>query len=146
MTLAWRSALPPSVDPDQAPQEPTYEVFRFDRKEPGRRHRHIDRFDVIRCFGLESGIDNGPDSDIDLPEKLLAAASELAALTRWMNDRQGGIFATGDHDCLGASMCSRIVRVGTMRLWTNARGVPPLEGEDRIDTNRPAAPRARSRR
>jgi hypothetical protein len=63
-------------------------------------------------------------------------ASELRVLTGWMN-RGGGIFATGDHDDLGAAMCSDVPRVREMRRWTNAQQVPPGGGFTRIDTNRP---------
>lgn len=44
---------------------------------------------------------------------------ELAAITRFM-DAGGGIFATGDHDSLGADMCGRIPRVRAARCWYGA--------------------------
>lgn len=62
--------------------------------------------------------------------------AELASLAKWMNDG-GGLFATGDHSTLGEGLCSRIPRIGTMRAWSNVQGVPPANGETRIDTNRP---------
>ena len=43
-------------------------------------------------------------------------------------DRGGGVFATGDHGVLGASLCHRIPRVRTMRRWKIADGVPAVEG------------------
>ena len=58
---------------------------------------------------------------------------ELKVLAEWM-DRGGGVFATGDHYNLGASMCSRIPRVRTMRKWTVAQGVPTQFGNHRNET------------
>lgn len=138
VTLAVRQ-YPQTTNPSPAPDEPKYTGFRFDQKEPDGKNT-IDLFHEIWCFGFEPGNKAGPDSDISLPEHLPISDSELNILTQWMNNRQGGIFATGDHDYLGASMCSRIPRVGTMRLWTNADGVPSRTGADRIDTNRPSTP------
>ena len=66
-----------------------------------------------------------------------ASDAELIKLDSWMKSRKGGLFGTGDHDFLGASMCRRIPRLGTMRRWTNADGVPPQFTPDRIDTLRP---------
>ncbi|MDP3420150.1 MAG: hypothetical protein Q8S10_04470, partial [Thiobacillus sp.] len=51
--------------------------------------------------------------------------------------RQGGVFATGDHDTLGAGLGRQIPRAGTMRRWTAAQNVPSGGGSTRIDTNRP---------
>ena len=48
---------------------------------------------------------------------------ELKLLAEWM-DRGGGVFATGDHYNLGASMCSRVPRVRSMRKWTLCAGCP----------------------
>jgi hypothetical protein len=139
VTLARRSGLPPSTNPAPGPYQPKYEGFRFDNQEPDGSNT-IDLFHEIWCFGFKPDNFGGPDANITLPASLPITNSELQVLTRWMNERQGGVFATGDHDYLGASMCSRMPRVGTMRLWTNADGVPPLGGPDRIDTNRPATP------
>ena len=74
------------------------------------------------------GIDGGTGS---------LGAGERTALQKWMDQRQGGVFATGDHADLGAGLCRQVPRVGTMRRWTNAQGVPPAGGIGRIDTNRP---------
>jgi hypothetical protein len=59
---------------------------------------------------------------------------ELEIIARWMDEKQGGVFACGDHDDLGASLCSRIPRVRSMRKWTPAQGVPQNFGLDRHDT------------
>lgn len=42
--------------------------------------------------------------------------AELAAITRFM-DAGGGVFATGDHDGVGADMCGHIPRVRAARCW-----------------------------
>lgn len=60
--------------------------------------------------------------------------SELEALARWM-DGGGGLLAMGDHEDLGAGLCSEVPRVRSMRRWTNAQGVPPAGGESRHDTD-----------
>src|SRR5450432_3149342 len=62
--------------------------------------------------------------------------SELKCLAEWM-DRGGGVFAAGDHWNLGASMCSRIPRVRSMRRWTPGQGVPPMDGDARHQTLQP---------
>jgi hypothetical protein len=118
---------------DRFPRSPTWENFRFDQKENGAFI--IDRFDQIWCFGFAPGNDDGPDGNITA-DPTHAEAPELAVLARWMDVRKGGVFATGDHDYLGASMCWQIPRVRSMRKWTNAQGVPPIGGPDRFDTNR----------
>lgn len=140
VTLARRSAAPPGVNPSPAPDQPKYEGFRFDQKESDGTTYSVDLFDEIWCFGFKPGNDGGPDTNISQASAVPVTDSELKVVTRWMNESQGGVFATGDHDYLGASMCSRMPRIGTMRLWTNADGVPPIGGPDRIDTNRPATP------
>lgn len=61
---------------------------------------------------------------------------EVKALAEWM-DQGGGVFAAGDHYNLGASMCSRIPRVRSMRRWTPAQGVPPQYGDARHETLQP---------
>lgn len=45
--------------------------------------------------------------------------SEIAAIARFM-DAGGGVFATGDHDSIGAEMCGHIPRVRAMRAWYGA--------------------------
>ncbi len=113
-----------------------YMGFRFDSALPDGT-RVIDHYDEVWCFGFKPDNFGATDANIMTPAALPASDAELAVLTTWMNNK-GGVFATGDHDYLGASMCHRIPRVGTMRAWTNAQGVPPIGGLLRIDTNRPA--------
>jgi len=57
-----------------------------------------------------------------------ASAAEVAALARFM-DGGGGVFATGDHEDLGAGLCARLPRVRNMRRWfwraAGPNGEPP---------------------
>ncbi len=69
-----------------------------------------------------------------------ASPAEVAAIARFM-DRGGGVFATGDHEDLGASLCRQIPRVRSMRRWywpeTGPLGEPPAPvgtvGEDHLE-------------
>lgn len=99
-------------------------TFRFDDLDANGK-LVIAGYDQIWLFGFHSE-GQGP----------VTSGPELQALTDWMN-KGGGLFATGDHEDLGASMCSGIPRVREMRRWTNAQQVPPAGGHDRLDTNRP---------
>ncbi|MCC5609731.1 hypothetical protein LC612_23880 [Nostoc sp. CHAB 5834] len=136
--IASRSGGTPTVVSSPAAFAPKYTGFRFDMTNEG--DAVIDRYEQIWCFGFKPDNFGGSDSNIDQPSALPATDSELAKLADWMKKRKGGIFATGDHDYLGASMCRKIPRIGTMRRWTNADGVPPISGVDRIDTLRPPSP------
>jgi len=65
--------------------------------------------------------------------------ADLTELETFM-DNGGGVFATGDHNALGAYLSGNVQRVGSMRLWFDADGAP--DGSDaasRIDTNVPNA-------
>lgn len=86
----------------------------------------IDSYDQVWFFGARS---NENES-----ERL--SDDELAIVSRWMDEKQGGVFATGDHADLGASLCARIPRVRSMRKWTNSQGVPSATGTNRHDTLR----------
>ncbi len=109
----------PAIDPDlHAKYGPQFENFRFDQA-----GFDLDQYDQVWLFGARS---NPDDSD-------RLTDSELEVLARWM-DNGGGLFATGDHADLGASLCSRVPRASTMRKWTNAQGVPPAGGLTRHDT------------
>jgi hypothetical protein len=134
--VGLRSTAPFSVVASPSGTEAKYLGFRFDSSLPDGS-KVVDHYDEIWCFGFKPDNSNGPDSRITLVSSLPATDAELSALTIWMN-AGGGVFATGDHDYLGASMCHRIPRIGTMRAWTNAQGVPPIGTPLRIDTNRAA--------
>lgn len=66
--------------------------------------------------------------------------AELRALAQFM-DGGGGVFATGDHEDLGVSLCGGVPRVRSMRKWhwpapgPNGEPVAPsVDGPDRHDT------------
>jgi hypothetical protein len=101
-----------------------YQNFRFTDGE-----FNIDNYDQVWFFGDQPSQDDGSDATTDLhivpPYTLDDAEAQIVAA--WM-DRGGGVFATGDHGVLGASLCSRIPRVRTMRRWKRSDGVPSLRG------------------
>lgn len=99
---------------------------RSSRAGSGDGERVIDRYQEIWLFGFQT---EGAGTVLQ--------PGEVEALSEWM-DSGGGVFATGDHETLGASMCSGVPRVRQMRRWTVADGVPPVDSVDRLDTNRPA--------
>lgn len=82
---------------------------------------NINDFDQLWLFGVQSG---GSLSN-----------AEIQAIANFMN-AGGGVFATGDHATLGATMSARLPRVRRMRNWATV----PMGGEtlptalDRIDT------------
>jgi hypothetical protein len=123
--VAERGPTPPA-----GPHPVAYLNFRFNQL-----GFDLSDYDQVWLFGFQPGNDAGPDANIANGEPLTDA--ELKILAEWM-DAGGGVLAAGDHDYLGASMCSRIPRVRTMRKWTNAQGVPPIDGPTRLDTNQPA--------
>jgi|GEM_PF-1418880 len=71
-------------------------------------------YDVIWMIAYE-GRNHFPGSTDPSGSKKLQVA-ELAALSQFM-DAGGGVFATGDHDSIGADMCGHIPRVRAMRAW-----------------------------
>ena len=108
------------------------EGFRF--TEPGF---DIYRYHQIWFFGDWPGLDANkpefPDSRIEDDGYQHMEPGEVALIAAWMNNG-GGVFATGDHALLGASMCHKIPRVRSMRKWTHAQGVPSFRGPDRHQT------------
>ncbi len=76
----------------------------------------IDRYHQIWFFGDQPSENDGDETttDEDIVPPFTLEPDELRLIAEWM-DRGGGVFATGDHGVLGASMCSRIPRVRTMR-------------------------------
>lgn len=99
---------------------PHFENFRF--TQPGF---NLNDYHQVWLFGYR---DNPHE-----PEGL--SDDELEALARWMDEKKGGLFAAGDHHQLGASLCSRVPRVRTMRKWL-APDIPPAIGPHRHDTAR----------
>jgi hypothetical protein len=94
----------------------------------------LNDYDQVWFFGDYPANDNA--APIDDPDFSPLSDPELKLLAEWM-DGGGGVFAAGDHFNLGASMCSRIPRVRTMRKWTVEQGVPPEYGPFRHQTLQP---------
>jgi hypothetical protein len=92
---------------------------------------NIDDWDEIWFFGdYPANINILPITD---PLFQPMEDGELQLIAEWM-ERGGGVFAAGDHWNLGASMCSRIPRVRTMRRWKEEDGIPPQYGRTRHET------------
>lgn len=84
-------------------------------------------YDVIWLFGYH-GRNAFPGSAVSSGNHLLSAA-EHAAIEAYM-DAGGGLFATGDHDSIGADTGGHIKRVRAMRTWfgagdTQGNSLPP---------------------
>jgi hypothetical protein len=115
---------PPTQFPDTnytVGDPPAFEIVNFRFTEA---NFNLDDWDQVWLFG---------DLSADFPLE----HCEVKLLAEWM-DRGGGVFATGDHYNLGASMCSRVPRVRTMRKWTPEQGVPPQYGGSRNETLQPS--------
>jgi hypothetical protein len=128
--VARRAPGDPTENPSPAEDEERYLNFRF--TQPGFS---LDAYDQVWLFGDFPG-PSGPspdDSDIEEDDSTPLHDAELRLLAEWM-DRGGGVFATGDHEYLGASMCYRVPRVRRMRKWTFEQGVPLQYGGSRHDT------------
>lgn len=91
--------------------------FRFDDATEGVLKS---RYDVVFILGIY-GASTNPLSP-----------GEKAALGNFMQ-AGGGVFATGDHQDLGASMSADLMRVRAMRLWT--AGTPHVSNTTRLSTN-----------
>lgn len=121
ITKAHRFTDPnkPSPGPAFDLYGPNFENFRFTQS-----GFNLNDYDQLWIFGFNSspafpqGLDN----------------NELEIIYKWMNDKKGGVFATGDHATLGQSLGSKIPRVRNMRKWTTADGVPSNVGANRHDT------------
>ena len=68
---------------------------------------NLHAYDVVWMFGAHGQSGNGSNN---------LTANEVAAVEAFM-DAGGGVFATGDHESIGADMCGRIPRVRLMRAW-----------------------------
>jgi hypothetical protein len=123
--------MPPSPDfPDSnytVGNTPPFEIINF-RFTQG--NFNIDDWDQVWLFG-----DYPANMPGDIRDRCFCPLEddEVRLLAEWM-DRGGGVFAAGDHYNLGASMCSRVPRVRTMRKWTVEQGVPPQYGNARNET------------
>lgn len=132
VTLAGRDdPLPPNPDPRDH-RGPHYDIESFRFTQNGF---DINAYDQIWFFGDWPGLDGngGGDEIIEREEYRPLDDAELLILAEWM-EHGGGVFATGDHSILGASMCHRIPRVRTMRRWRRDQGVPTFSGPTRNET------------
>jgi hypothetical protein len=105
--------------------------FRFDSVD-------LPQFDVIWLFGVNRKRTPVPPWGIEPP----LSQAELRALSQYM-DGGGGVFATGDHEDLGAALCGSVPRVRSMRKWhwghrppEGEPMAPPQSGPNRVDTLR----------
>jgi hypothetical protein len=80
------------------------------------------RYDVVFIFGREGQGAAG------------LAPAELASIATFM-EAGGGVFATGDHDTLGAPLCGDIPRVRAMRKWKSTSTPPSASDATRLSTN-----------
>ena len=138
--VAVRDSRPFGENQQPDPYQPHYVGFRFDSIAGGGA-AVVNQYHELFLFGFKpSNSGSSSDQEIDQPQAIPASDAELAVLERFMREGKGGVFGTGDHHFLGASMCRRIPRLGTMRKWTNKDGVPTIGGKTRIDTNQPFTP------
>lgn len=108
--------------------------FRFDKPPKKSQYPPFNRknYEQVWLFGVR-GVN---------AEERVHDESERKVLMDFMNDG-GGVFATGDHQDLGAGLCFEVPRVKHMRKWLFIDGAPPPElkapdvsDETRIDTLR----------
>ncbi len=107
---------------------PLHANFRFDK--PAGDPLSLQNFDQIWLFGIGASR-IGPN----------LTPAEIAAVTAFM-DGGGGVLAMGDHEEIGANICSELPRIRHMRKWKagGPAGTPPLAtGATRIDTLQPGA-------
>ena len=80
----------------------------------------IGNFDVVFLFGW-----NGEGDSLSEP-----ARNRIAKFMQ----SGGGLFATGDHEDMGAGMCGSLPRVRHMRFWSSAE-TPNIRNTTRLTTN-----------
>jgi hypothetical protein len=94
-----------------------------------------EHYEQVWLFGINKAL--GSDGK---KHKDALTEAELAVLANFMN-AGGGVFATGDHQDLGAALCGEVPRVRSMRKWF-VSGVEPTQqapdrnNETRLDTLR----------
>ena len=104
--------------------------FRFDKIPDPPHNNPLDYYDEIWLFGRESEkLSNGE------PNPNMLSPTEIMALANFMNSGRG-LFATGDHEDLGAALCGNIPRVRNMRKWFLSDRPPGRDTVDRLDTLR----------
>jgi len=80
-----------------------------------------DKYDEVWILGDQS--ETLKDGKPEIVTTQLTAC-ELCALQEFM-DGGGGVFATGDHESLGASINAYVPRVRAMRVWRDGPGTKP---------------------
>jgi hypothetical protein len=104
------------------------QAYRGKTNEPGVKSgfkfsaKELKKYNEVWLFGNNPG----PEGRLD--------KAELRALFDFMNCGNG-VFATGDHDDLGAALCGEVPRVRSMRRWAKP-DQPYFESPLRLDTLR----------
>lgn len=114
--------------------------FRFDTAPPNAPHNvdfTTEHYEQVWLFGRAEE-NQPPETKAPHPQRL--TDSELAVLAQFMQDG-GGVFATGDHQDLGAAMCGKVPRVRSMRRWfyydvPESHRAPGRNDGTRLDTLR----------
>jgi len=119
-TGAIHGMLPQVVKARRGTADPDADLsnFRFDDATHGLTKS---RYDVVFLFGINS------EGVAQLP------AAEVDAIARFMQ-AGGGVFATGDHESLGAALSRDIPRVRNMRYWKQSE-TPNVSNATRLSTN-----------
>jgi hypothetical protein len=134
--VAKRDGEAVDVDPFR-PFNLKYKNFKFTNDD-----FDLDTYDQVWFFADRPNRNDGADGTTDDEiQPFLLEDGELKLVADWM-DRGGGVFAAGDHSILGASTCSKIPRVRTMRKWTHAQDVPTRDGSTQHQTLQPNPPLA----
>ena len=123
VTLAHRSQDPAGTS-GLLPNTITNAVFNWKSGDNSVNAIDLANFDMIFLFGVASPTPDGSNClcwDGGFQE------TQLWAFVQFMQ-AGGGIFATGDHEDLGAALCGSIPRVRSMRRWWWNDGGTPLKG------------------
>jgi hypothetical protein len=126
---------PPAGTPAYALYGPHVENFRLDQAPPIPRFDasgkvvattpfNLNDYDELWLFGFNSDRTKSNNPNPGAPPPPALTDAELAILFRWMDERDGGVLAMGDHEDLGASLCAEIPRVRSMRNWKFTRSIP----------------------
>jgi hypothetical protein len=102
------------------------DTFTFDRHD----QYALSNFDEVWLLGYDGPSNSSPQ---------LLSPNENAAIAAFMN-AGGGVFATGDHEDLGASMSGHIPRVRSMRKWFVNQIIDPNTHQSYLPPGWPEAP------
>jgi hypothetical protein len=101
--------------------DPNAEIPNFDFNDAAKG-LNVSRYDVVFLFGArQEGVSDLPAPQVDTIARFMEAG--------------GGVFATGDHQTLGASLCGNVPRVRAMRRWKAAQTPPHVSNTNRFSTN-----------